>query len=209
MATVVVGGHSRNVGKTSVVVGLIERLRDMQWTAVKITQFGHGICSAHGEPCNCAIDEEEHSWVMTEELSRSSGTDTARFLAAGALRSLWVRTRQGRLAEAMPRLRHEIEAGGNFIIESNSIIGFLRPNLYLTVLDHGTADFKESARTFLDRADAVLLHSESANLMPNWDGVSLKLILGKPVFPVTPQAYVTGELIEFVRSSLARQRALA
>jgi len=208
MATVVVGGHSRNVGKTSVVVGLIESLREMQWTAVKITQFGHGICSAHGEPCDCAINDEDHTWAVTQELSRSSGTDTSRFLAAGAIRSLWVRTRQGRLAEAMPRLRRELETDGNFIIESNSIVGFLRPNLYLTVLDHGTADFKESARTFLDRADAVLLHSESADLVPNWGAVSLKLIQGKPVFPVTPDAYVTGELVEFVRNSLMRQRAL-
>jgi hypothetical protein len=209
MAIVVVGGHSRSVGKTSVVVGLIERLREMRWTAAKITQFGHGICSAHGEPCHCAIDDEEHTWAITEELSRSSGTDTARFLAAGAIRSLWVRTRQGRLAEAMPRLRREIEKGGNFIIESNSIIGFLRPDLYLTVLDHGTADFKESARTFLDRSDAVLLHSESADLAPNWGGVSLKLIQGKLVFPVTPQEYVTGELVEYVRRCLMGQRTLA
>jgi hypothetical protein len=205
MAIVVVGGHSRNVGKTSVVVGLIERLREMQWTAVKITQFGHGICSAHGEPCDCAVDDEEHTWAITEERSRFGGSDTARFLAAGAARALWVRTRQGRLAEAMPRLRNEIERHGNFIIESNSIIGFLRPDLYMTVLDRGTADFKESARMFLDRSDAVLLHSESANLPPNWSGVSLKLVQSKPVFSITHQEYVTNELVEYVRNRLSLQ----
>ena len=45
---VVVGGHSRNIGKTSVVAGLIRKLRDRKWTAVKITQYGHGVCSHHG-----------------------------------------------------------------------------------------------------------------------------------------------------------------
>ena len=30
---VVVGGHSRNIGKTSVVAGLIRKLRDRRWTA--------------------------------------------------------------------------------------------------------------------------------------------------------------------------------
>ena len=35
---VVVGGHSRNIGKTSVVSGLIRRLREYHWTALKITQ---------------------------------------------------------------------------------------------------------------------------------------------------------------------------
>ena len=42
---VVVGGHSRNIGKTSVVAGIIRKLRGRQWTAVKITQYGHGVCS--------------------------------------------------------------------------------------------------------------------------------------------------------------------
>ena len=203
MAVVVIGGHSRNIGKTSVVVGLIERLAGMEWTAVKITQYGHGICSSHGEPCDCAVDDEEHSWTITEEKLQSSGTDTSRFLEAGAVRSLWVRTRQGKLAEAMPRLRGEIRKGGNFIIESNSVMGFLRPDLYLTVLDQATADFKDSARSFLDRADAVLLHSETMNLSPNWSGVSLKLMQGKPVFPITHREYVTHELVAYVRECLS------
>ena len=204
MALIVVGGHSRNVGKTSVVAGLVERLREMRWTAIKITQFGHGICSAHGEPCDCAVNDEDHSWAITEERSRSGETDTSRFLLAGAVRCLWVRTRQGRLAEAMPRLRQELGRAGNIIIESNSILGFLHPDLYLAVLDHSTADFKDSAKLFLDRADAVLLHRQSAQLPPNWKGVSLKALEGKPVFSITHQQYVTEELVTFVSNSLAK-----
>ena len=205
MAIVVIGGHSRSVGKTSVVVGLIEHLREMKWTAMKITQFGHGICSANGEPCDCAINEEDHCSVITEERSRVGDSDTSRLLVAGAARSLWVRTRQGRLTEAMPRLTTEIARGGNFIIESNSIIGFVRPDVYLTVLDQATADFKDSARRFLERADAVLLHSEGSNLSPNWAGVSMSLLAGKLVFPITRQAYVTKEVVEYVRNALLHQ----
>ena len=40
---IVVGGHTRNIGKTSVVAGLIQALPQFDWTAMKITQFGHGI----------------------------------------------------------------------------------------------------------------------------------------------------------------------
>jgi hypothetical protein len=46
MSIIVIGGHSRSVGKTSVVAGLISALPDFRWTALKITQYGHGICSA-------------------------------------------------------------------------------------------------------------------------------------------------------------------
>ncbi len=162
MALIVIGGHSRSVGKTSVVAGLISALRDFDWTAVKITQYGHGICSANGEACDCATGD--HSWAISEERDRSGESDTSRFLLAGAARSLWVRTEQGRLAEAMPTLRQRLQGATNVIIESNSVMKFLRPDLYLTVLDPSTADFKNSAREFLDRADAVILHETAARL---------------------------------------------
>src|SRR5579859_1284053 len=151
MAILVVGGHSRNVGKTSVVAGLIAALAERQWTAVKITQFGHGICSVNGEACGCAT--EEHTVAISEERDRSGKSDTSRFLLAGAQRSLWVRTKQGFLAEAMPALRQRLAGCANVMMESNSVMKFLHPDLYLTVLDPATADFKASAREFLDLAD--------------------------------------------------------
>ena len=194
MALVVVGGHSRNVGKTSVVAGLISALREFNWTAVKITQYGHGICSANGEPCDCATGD--HSWAISEERDRSGKSDTSRFLVAGAARSLWVRTEQGRLAEAMPTLRQRIDHAVNVIIESNSVLKFLRPDLYLTVLDPATADFKNSAREFLDRADAVILHKADKTA---WNAISLKPVAQCPIFEITPPLYVTPEIAEFVR----------
>ena len=201
MAIVVVGGHSRSVGKTSVVANLIARLPQHNWTACKITQFGHGFCSANGEPCDCQTDE--HTIAISAERDPNTGTDSARFLAAGAVRSLWVRTRIGNLAEAMPRIRREIEASENIIFESNSVMRFLRPDLYLTVLDHATADFKESARLFLDRADAVLLRDSGKDLMPQWSQVSLKLIAGKPRFLIAPPGLAGDDLVAFVEQRLA------
>jgi hypothetical protein len=197
VALIVIGGHSRSVGKTSVVVGLISALREFDWTAVKITQYGHGICSANGAACDCATDD--HSWAISEERDRSGVSDTSRFLLAGAARALWVRTEQGRLAEAMPALRQRLEGGANLIIESNSILKFLRPDLYLTVLDPATKDFKNSAREFLDRASAVILHESNAYA---WQAVSLKPVAERPVFHIVPPPYVTPEIVDFVRTKL-------
>ena len=201
MALIVVGGHSRSVGKTSVVAGLIAALPEFHWTAMKITQYGHGICSANGELCDCATDD--HSWAVTEERDRSGESDTSRFLVSGAARSLWVRTRQGMLAEAMPRVRQELAAAENAILESNSVMRFLRPDLYLTVLDASTADFKPSAQEFLDRADAVILHRGADHVA--WTNVSLKPVAGKPTFRIEPPGYVTPELVAFVRERLQKQ----
>ncbi|MGA8867139.1 MAG: hypothetical protein WB510_09230 [Candidatus Sulfotelmatobacter sp.] len=201
MAIVVIGGHSRSVGKTGVVAGLIAALRECDWTAVKITQYGHGICSSDGAPCDCAT--ADHTWAISEELSRSGESDTSRFLAAGAKRALWVRTEQGRLAEAMPALRERIEGWRNVILESNSVLRFLRPDLYLTVLDPTTEDFKNSAREFLDRADAVILHARRAGEFA-WQGVSLRPVAERPVFRIAPPPYVTPQLVEFVQGAVRR-----
>lgn len=198
MAIVVVGGHSRSVGKTSVVAGLISALPEFHWTAAKITQYGHGICSADGAACDCATDD--HSWAITEEADRSGESDSSRFLIAGADHSLWVRTQQGRLAEAMPALRKKLAHAANVIIESNSVLKFLRPDLYLTVLDPATTDFKNSAQEMMDRADAVILHQSAT--APAWSGVSLRSVEHKPIFPVSPPPYVTREIVDFVRNQL-------
>jgi hypothetical protein len=205
VAIIVVGGHSRNIGKTSVVASLIARLPQYHWTAFKITQYGHGFCTANGEPCDCQTDD--HTLAVSEERSLTSGTDTSRFLTSGAARSIWVRTRQGMLAAAMPRIRKELASAENAIIESNSILQFLRPDVYLTVLDAGKADFKDSARLFLDRADAVLVRATSRNLVPQWKSVSPKLIEGKPQFVIEPPHSMSDEVARFVERRIAHRAA--
>lgn len=203
MAIVVVGGHTRNIGKTSVVAGIIAALPQYDWTAFKLTQFGHGICTANGEPCDCATDA--HTLAVTEERNRSGATDSSRFLQAGAARSFWVRTRQGQLAEAMPRIRKELASCENAILESNSILRFLQPDLYLTVLDFSVADFKPSAQYFLDRADAVLLPSASAHTAALWPPALLRIVAHKPHFFTPPPSFMSPELLDYLTQRLPLQ----
>jgi hypothetical protein len=204
MAIVVVGGHSRSVGKTSVVAGLIAALPEFHWTALKITQFGHGICSADGKPCDCDTGDD-HFRALSDERSLSGETDTSRFLVAGAARSIWVRTRQGKLNEAIQDIERKIAGAENVIMESNSIMRFLKPDLYLTVLEPGNKDFKVSANEFLEKADAVILQKTDA--APAWEMVSLERVAGKPIFTIQPPPYVTPEITEFVRHNLAKAPA--
>jgi hypothetical protein len=199
VAVVVVGGHTRNIGKTSVMAGLIRAMPEMHWTAFKITQFGHGVCSANGEPCDC--ETADHTIAISEEREIASGTDSSRYLEAGAVRSLWVRTRQGQLAEAMPRVRKEIASAENAIVESNSILRFMKPDVFVSVLDPETKDFKESAKRYLDRADAVVVVGNGMD-HPAWEGVSLRLIDGAKRFSGSAEEYCSAELVEFVRERL-------
>lgn len=198
---VVVGGHSRNIGKTSVVAGLIAALPEFNWAALKITQYGHGVCSSDGDPCECAVADYEHPYAVSEEFDRSNRTDTSRFLAAGARRSYWVRTPAGQLGNAMPAIRQIME-GGNVILESNSILQFLAPHLYLVVLDFATDDFKSSSLKYLDRADALIVIEQKIT-QPRWSGVARRLWESKPRFYVRPPQYVTEAMAALVRGRVS------
>jgi hypothetical protein len=206
MQVVVVGGHSRDIGKTSVMAGLIRTVRPLGspgglgWTAVKVTQYGHGICPRDGGGRDCEPDE--HPFVLTEERDANGRGDTCRFLAAGARRSLWLRVRQGQLGQAFPVLQQALSGEEWVIIESNSIIEFLAPDVYLMVIDGSRRDFKESAQRFFDRADALVAvgpHWEERV----WPNVRLSGARSKPVFPVNACQYSSPELTEFVGRQLS------
>lgn len=186
---IVVGGHTRSIGKTQLVCDVIAAFPNANWIAGKITQYGHGVCAQNGENCDCAPDE--HICAINWETRADSGTDSSRFLAAGARRSFWLRTKLGFLAEGLPLLRAALQEvlqgeGGEpapLIVESNSLMQFLKPTLYLAVVDPGKEDFKESARAALDRADALVLRGVGDELHaaePEWVKLPSRLLREKP-----------------------------
>lgn len=199
-----VGGHTRNIGKTSVVEGIIRAMPELNWTAAKITQFGHGVCSVNGEACGCAVSE--HQFSITEERQQNVRTDTARFLAAGARRSLWVRTKQGELIAALPAFRKRIEEDEFVIVESNSLRRFMTPSVYIQVLDTANPDFKVSAQQFFDLSDAFVLVERDAGVSvpsPSTALLAREIEKNKPCFTVREQErFISGEVIEFVRAKL-------
>jgi hypothetical protein len=197
---VVVGGHTRNIGKTSVVSGLIRSLRRRNWTAIKITQFGHGVCSQVGQTCGCET-ELDHPYALDEEFEPSH-TDSGRFLRAGAKRALWLRTATGQLGNAAPAIEKILRASPYTIVESNSILEFFKPDVYLVVLDFSNNDFKSSSLRFLDRADAFIVIDRGINV-PLWKDVSRGLYDGKMQFVVKPPQYVTSAISSFVEDRLA------
>lgn len=185
---IVVGGHTRSIGKTQLVCDLIAAMPETEFIAGKITQYGHGVCAQNGEHCGCA--PEEHSSAFDWETDAASGTDSSRFLGAGATRAFWLRTKQGYLAEGLPLLREalailrrtEDKAPVNVLIESNSLLQFLKPALYVAVLDPSKEDFKPTAQALLDRANVFLLRHELPESSSPWSQISAKLLQAKPAF---------------------------
>ena len=162
--------------------------RKHNWIAGKITQYGHGVCAQNGHDCDCAPDE--HVCAIEWEAHPQSGTDSARFLAAGAKQSFWLRTKQGFLAEGLPLMRDTLKAVSEesenesrpLILESNSLLQFVKPTLYFAVVDPAREDFKDSARVALDRADALVLRGsmDSPAAAPSWLKLPANLLRTKP-----------------------------
>lgn len=186
---VVVGGHTRSIGKTQLVCDIIAALPSANWLAGKITQYGHGVCATNGHDCDCA--PTEHVVALDWENDAESGTDSARFLQAGAARSFWLRTKQGYLAEGIPPLREALAGRAlsddcdaiNMIVESNSLLQFVKPSLYVSVLDTARGDFKDSARHMLDRADVFIFRrglDDAAPTQPPWLQLPAHLLRLKP-----------------------------
>jgi hypothetical protein len=211
---IVVGGHTRSIGKTQLVCDLISAFPEKSWVAGKITQYGHGVCAQNGESCDCAPDE--HVCAISWE-KQPNETDSGRFLTAGARRSFWLRTKEGFLAEGMPLLRaalREIEpeqAGspGNLILESNTLLQLLKPSLYLMVVDPTKMDFKNSARMQMDRASAVILRQAAADVTTAWVGASTKPLHGKPQFLQRVGDELPAELRNQVRDMLRDAKGMA
>src|SRR5262249_43143795 len=150
-------------------------------------------------PCGCA--PKYHPFVLSEEQDARGRGDTCRYLAAGARHALWLRVRQGQLAEAFPAICEALGGADYVVIESNSILGFLRPAGYLVVLDSSARDFKASAVRHLASADA-LVPVEARFDPAAWPGLDLRLLNEKPVFPVTPPHYASSHLSRFVWNKL-------
>jgi hypothetical protein len=190
---VAVGGHSRNVGKTSVAAGLIYAFRRYPWTAIKISSHRHASLS------NLKEDNEEDFCDIYEESNREGSSDTSRFLAAGASRSLWMRIEDHR-PDTAQQLLPILQSCPFVLLESNQILRLIRPDLFIMVLRFDTMDFKDSARACLRQADAVVAVNPDL-APPPWEGISDTLSKIPQFITADPRVMPEG-LIDFVQSRL-------
>jgi hypothetical protein len=154
---IVVGGQCRKVGKTTLIVDIIQATPNLRWTAVKITPHADAHCPVNGRDCNCS--DTEHTFSIREELDRSGRTGTSRYLAAGAQRSLWVQTKDDRVRDVLGPLAEALHESKNVIVESDALVRFWRPTVFLMVLDSCMPEIKTSAREVMPLVDVFVFRS--------------------------------------------------
>ena len=189
MRTIIVGGHSRKVGKTAVTTALISAFSEFPWTALKISTHCHG---------NPASDT---GFSIYEEHNRDRLTDSSRYLAAGAVRSFWVQVQANQLQAAIPQLMSVLRPSPFLILESNNILQYIPKDILIMVLNYDVAGFKESARKILPLANAIVAINRNAS-SPDWQCVPPEMLSGIPAFETPDPHILPPELLDLVRAQL-------
>ena len=184
MPILVVGGSTKDIGKTALVCAIISALRDYDWTALKIT--------AHDYVAN--IGQDSTSPAIREETARGEQTDTSRYLAAGARRALLV-TRQD---DGIPidEMRRALGSDRNILFESNRIVDVIEPDVCLAIVVGPPANWKPSFVRLLQKADAVV----------SFEPVEIKasmLLPEIPRFELQSPDLPSPEMIDWLRSRLS------
>ncbi|MGA2752439.1 MAG: hypothetical protein ABSE53_01630 [Terracidiphilus sp.] len=144
MAIIVVGGGGRGAGKTALVCGLMRALPEISWTAIKVTTHEHG--------------KETPIWEETEP---GLGSDTARYLAAGARRAFLVTAGEDALGPIVQQILWQClpPVGASpvgAIFESNSVLRHLRPDVCLCAATSPWIHEKPSYDLVSQRMDAMV-----------------------------------------------------
>jgi len=141
-----VGGAHSGSGKTAYASLLLRRLRG--WGAIKYTKTGLYA-----------------SLVDDQDILAAEGKDTKIMLDSGAERVLWVQAPPSELAEVLPLAVEKLSDLRGIIVEGNSAIEFLKPDIILFIFGKDSRILKGSAEGILEKADALVFEGEPAEVM--------------------------------------------
>ena len=150
---IIIGGASRNVGKTELVCGLIRRFsfeRDI--VSLKISGINPGNGPVHGQH-----GPPPDKFDLMRETGREGIKDSSKMLLAGAGRAYYLRTRDEYLPEAMDHF-FSIEGQDAVIIcESISLRKIITPGLFVIVRSDSEESVKRSLGEVLHLVDLTIV----------------------------------------------------
>ena len=145
---VVVGGHTRNIGKTSVVAGLIRALPELRLDRLEITQYGHGVCSSEGEPCECAVHGSRTSLAVSRGTRSAPAAPTAAGFSPRARSApTGCAPQPVNSGHALPDCAESWKQAPTPLSNRTASCNFSDRIVYLAVMDFAVRDFKQTSLT--------------------------------------------------------------
>lgn len=144
-----IGGAHSGAGKTTIAVAILKYLK----THPPIYPFTHS-------PKIGAIKYTKTAFYSSiiddKAILCQENKDTKRLLDAGAEEVLWVQSPAEELQEVLPMAIDRLSHLDGIIIEGNSAIEFLKPDVVVFIADVSKENIKPSARRILKQSDIVI-----------------------------------------------------
>ena len=154
---VAISGFSSNVGKTTLMCELLRHLPG--WEAIKLTRGHYRSCGK--EPDFCCVSDllrDEPVIRSGREANYEAGKDTGRFWDAGAVNVHWVIVKDNQVEQGINEALARVKSGA-VLIEGNSFLKYVRPDIAVMCARAEGGTIKASARTALERSDVLYVSS--------------------------------------------------
>lgn len=123
----IIAGTGTKSGKTSLACRIIEQLRDLKITAIKITPHFHETTSG------LIVKSEKSGYAIYEETNRETSKDTSRMLKAGAAKVWFAKVWDNQLLHVFNEIMKEVPAGAPVICESPALRNFVEPGVFIII----------------------------------------------------------------------------
>ena len=170
---IIIGGSSRNVGKTTLALKLIEKYCAKEIIiGLKVTSMRPGEESFHGSHESYNLQQ----FRIIEETSTDNKKDTSRMFLAGAKKVYYIETPDHLLSNALNAFIEKIGSENPIICESRSLRKVVRPGLFVLLKHFDLLTVKPEFKRFEELADYIHIikrnsrSSGSLAQMIEWDG---------------------------------------
>lgn len=159
---IIIGGASRNVGKTELVCGLVRRFASIHdVVSLKISGINPG-----SEPFHGNHEPPPGKFHLMEETNRDGVKDSSKMLLAGASKSYYLRTKDEFLHEAMEYFFSLVDKDSVIISESITLRRIIKPGLFVLVKGKKEESVKKSLGEVLHLVDLTIV-SDGEKFIPD------------------------------------------
>ncbi|NOZ35070.1 MAG: hypothetical protein GXO80_07215 [Chlorobi bacterium] len=152
----IVGGATRNVGKTTFVVNLLKKFgKNSRIISLKIKTIYPDDNFFHGKDENPLKENEKYR--IREINITDNNQDAERMLKAGAHTVIYIKSKIKYLEQAFNEFIKNADNNILIICESNSLRFVIKPAIYLFLKMNNTVEMKPSAEKLINLADKVIL----------------------------------------------------
>jgi len=157
-AMVMIGGNSRNSGKTTLACKIIKKLSTAHDViGLKVTSIRPQEEKFHGNHA----EEVTADYTIYTESDSNSDKDTSKMLKAGASRVFYIRATDIFLEKALLHFVSMYINNQVIVCESRSLRKIVKPGLFLMMMKLDATSKTKDVSEYLSLADKVFYHGES------------------------------------------------